>query len=159
MDGWVSTLAPVFAAALATHKASDAFLVGLAASLGAGISMGFAEALSDDGSLTGRGRPLVRGVVCGLMAGLGGLGHSLPYLIPQSWPRGFELATGIAGIIVMIELIAIAWIRRRYMETPWGSALIQVVLGGTLVFLTGLVIGSSEELSPSLAAGNFEAYN
>src|SRR5438270_855507 len=108
-----------------------------------GRKPGCAEALSDDGSLTGRGRPLIRGVVCGLMTALGGLGHSLPYLIPQSWPRSFEMATTIAIIIVIIELIAIAWIRRRYMETPWHSALIQVVLGGTLVFLTGWIIGSA----------------
>src|SRR5438034_4591406 len=100
MDGSVSTLAPLFAAAIATRHNADAFRVGLAASVGAGISMGFAEALSDDGSLTGRGRPWTRGVVFGLMTGLGGLGHSLPYLIPQSWPRGFELATGIAAVIV-----------------------------------------------------------
>lgn len=143
MDGSVSTLAPLFAAAVATRSNADAFRVGLAASIGAGISMGFAEALSDDGSLTGRGRPLIRGVVCGLMTALGGLGHSIPYLIPDSWPGSFHLATTIAVIIVIIELIAIAWIRRRYMETPWSSALIQVVLGGTLVFLTGWVIGSA----------------
>lgn len=138
MDGSVSTLAPLFAAAVATHKSADAFLVGLAASIGAGISMGFAEALSDDGSMTGRGRPLVRGIVCGLMTTLGGLGHTLPYLIPH-----VETATVIAIAVVCVELAAIAWIRHRYMDTPWASALVQVVLGGVLVFLAGLLIGSA----------------
>jgi erythrin-vacuolar iron transport family protein len=145
MDGSVSTLAPLFAAAVATRDNWDTFKVGLAASVGAGISMGFAEALSDDGSLTGRGRPLTRGAVCGLMTGLGGVGHSLPYLIPQrpSEPDGFRLATGIAVVVVLVELVIIAWIRRRYMDTPWTSAFVQVVVGGLLVFLTGLLIGSS----------------
>ncbi len=142
MDGSVSTLAPLFAAAWATQNNPTTFKVGLAASLGAGISMGFAEALSDDGSLTGRGRPWTRGFVCGLMTALGGLGHSLPYLIPQEVPHSYRLATTIAIVIVLIELWVIAWIRRRYMDTPWGSALIQVVLGGILVFLTGIFIGS-----------------
>jgi rubrerythrin len=145
MDGSVSTLAPLFAAAIATQDNWNTFKVGLAASVGAGISMGFAEALSDDGSLTGRGRPLTRGAVCGLMTAVGGLGHSLPYLIPQGPgdPHGFKIATGIAVIVVMIELLAISWIRRRYMDTPWGSALIQVIVGGLLVFLTGILIGAS----------------
>jgi VIT1/CCC1 family predicted Fe2+/Mn2+ transporter len=142
MDGSVSTLAPLFAAAFATrndpHGTWETFLVGLAASIGAGISMGFAEALSDDGSLTGRGRPLVRGVVCGLMTALGGLGHTLPYLIPDFWT-----ATGTAILVVIVELGVIAWIRRRFMDTPWPSAVFQVVLGGTLVFLAGILIGSS----------------
>src|SRR6202035_2333117 len=120
MDGSVSTLAPVFAAAVATHLSRDAFLVGLAASIGAGISMGFAEALSDDGVLTGRGRPLVRGLVCGLMTALGATGTALPYLL-----RDFQIATTIAIIVVMIELGVIAWIRRRYMDTPWASAVFQ----------------------------------
>jgi rubrerythrin len=146
MDGSVSTLAPLFAAAAATGDNWDTFRVGLAASLGAGISMGFAEALSDDGSLTGRGRPWTRGTVCGLMTALGGVGHSLPYLIPQQSvgeTSSFRLATSIAIAVVLVELFVIAWIRRRYMDTPWTSALIQVVLGGLLVFLTGLLIGSS----------------
>jgi rubrerythrin len=143
MDGSVSTLAPLFAAAVATHSNPETFKVGLAASVGAGISMGFAEALSDDGSLTGRGRPLTRGTVCGLMTGLGGVGHSLPYLIPHDVPDAFKLATGIAIVVVLVELLVIAWIRRRYMDTPWGSAVIQVVVGGLLVFLTGILIGSS----------------
>jgi rubrerythrin len=145
MDGSVSTLAPLFAAAIATRDNWDTFRVGLAASVGAGISMGFAEALSDDGSLTGRGRPLTRGVVCGLMTALGGLGHSLPYLIPQNQGdhSGFRIATGIAVVVVLIELWLIAWIRRRYMDTPWGAALIQVIVGGILVFLTGVLIGAS----------------
>ncbi len=145
MDGSVSTLAPLFAAAIATQNNWDTFRVGLAASIGAGISMGFAEALSDDGSLTGRGRPLIRGAVCGLMTALGGVGHSLPYLIPgdRSDPSGFRLATGIAVAVVLVELGLIAWIRHRWMDSPWGAALIQVVVGGILVFLTGLLIGSS----------------
>src|SRR5712675_632718 len=138
MDGSVSTLAPVFAAAFARHESHFAFLVGLAASLGAGISMGFAEALSDDGSLTGRGHPWVRGLVCGLMTTLGGIGHTLPFLIPS-----FHVATIVAVIVVIGELAAIAWVRHRYMETPWVSATLQVVLGGTLVFVAGVLIGSS----------------
>ncbi len=143
MDGSVYTLAPLFAAALATHNNPDTFKVGLAASVGAGISMGFAEALSDDGTLTGRGTPWIRGTVCGLMTALGGLGHSLPYLIPTDWAHAFRIATSIAIVIVLIELFLIAWVRRRYMDTPWSSALIQVVVGGVLVFLTGLLIGGS----------------
>jgi VIT1/CCC1 family predicted Fe2+/Mn2+ transporter len=138
MDGSVSTLAPLFAAAFATKNSWDTFLVGLAASLGAGISMGFAEALSDDGSLTGRGRPLIRGIVCGLMTALGGLGHTLPYLIPNVYT-----ATTVAVVVVMVELGVIAWVRHRFMDTPWAAALFQVVLGGLLVFLTGILIGSS----------------
>ncbi|HUK16843.1 MAG TPA: ferritin family protein [Bryobacteraceae bacterium] len=138
MDGSVSTLAPVFAAALATHRPWDAFLVGLAASVGAGISMGFAEALSDDGSLTGRGHPWMRGLVCGLMTSLGGIGHTLPFLIPD-----FSAAMTAAIVVVIAELAAISWIRNRYMETPPLAAALQVGLGGALVFLTGVLIGSS----------------
>jgi len=138
MDGSVSTLAPLFASAFATHDSMDAFKVGVAASVGAGISMGFAEALSDDGSLTGRGRPLLRGVICGLMTLFGGLGHALPYLIPDFWT-----ATVIATVIVVAELFAIAWIRNRYMDTPFLQASFQVVVGGVLVFLTGIWIGSA----------------
>jgi rubrerythrin len=138
MDGSVSTLAPLFAAAFATHNSWDAFRVGLAASIGAGISMGFAEALSDDGALTGRGHPWLRGVVCGLMTTLGGIGHTLPYLIPD-----FRVATGAAAVIVAAELAAISYIRHRYMDTPLLSAAFQVVVGGVLVFLTGILIGSS----------------
>jgi rubrerythrin len=141
MDGSVSTLAPLFAAAFATHNNKDTFLVGLAASLGAGISMGFAEALSDDGSLTGRGRPWVRGLICGLMTALGGLGHALPYLIPDTGLPAFHMATGLAIAVVLVELAVIAWIRHRYMDTPWSSAIFQVVIGGLLVFLTGVLIG------------------
>src|SRR5207247_4479163 len=121
MDGSVSTLAPLFAAAFATRNTGETFLVGLAASLGAGISMGFAEALSDDGSLTGRGRPLARGLVCGVMTALGGLGHTLPYLIPH-----VQTATAIAVGVVLVELGVIAWVRHRYMDRPWGAALFQV---------------------------------
>ena len=138
MDGSVSTLAPVFAAAFATHNSHAAFLVGLAASLGAGISMGFAEALSDDGSLTGRGKPLLRGIVCGLMTTAGGIGHSLPYLIPN-----FRTATALAVLVVAIELLVISWIRKRYMDTPFLRAAFQVVVGGICVFLVGILIGSS----------------
>ncbi len=138
MDGSVSTLAPVFAAALATHKPWDAFLVGLAASVGAGISMGFAEALSDDGSLTGRGHPWVRGAICGAMTSLGGIGHTLPFLIP-----GFQAAMTAAIIVVILELAAISWIRHRYMESTLWSAAVQVGIGGILVFATGVLIGSS----------------
>jgi rubrerythrin len=138
MDGSVSTLAPLFAAAFATHDTWATFLVGLAASVGAGISMGFAEALSDDGSLTGRGAPLVRGTVCGLMTALGGLGHTLPYLIPNFWT-----ATVIAIAVVAVELAAISYIRNRFMDTPLLAATFQVVVGGVLVFAAGILIGSS----------------
>jgi rubrerythrin len=138
MDGSVSTLAPVFAAALATHSSWDAFRVGLAASVGAGISMGFAEALSDDGSLTGRGHPWVRGLVCGAMTALGGIGHTLPFLVSD-----FRVAMTVAMLVVVVELAAITWIRNTYMETPVWSAALQVGLGGALVFVTGVLIGSS----------------
>jgi rubrerythrin len=138
MDGSVSTLAPLFAAAFATHDTWSTFLVGLAAAIGAGISMGFAEALSDDGSLTGRGAPLVRGAVCGVMTAVGGLGHALPYLIPH-----FYAATAVAFAVVAVELIAISWIRTRYMDTPFLQAAFQVVVGGALVFAAGILIGSS----------------
>ena len=138
MDGSVSTLAPLFAAAFATHKSWDAFLVGLAASVGAGISMGFAEALSDDGSLTGRGHPWVRGLVCGLMTTAGGIGHTLPFLISD-----FRIATSAAVAIVTAELAAISFVRHRYMDTPFLAAAFQVVVGGALVFLAGILIGSS----------------
>jgi rubrerythrin len=138
MDGSVSTLAPLFAAAFATHKSWDAFLVGLAASVGAGISMGFAEALSDDGSLTGRGRPWVRGLICGLMTTAGGIGHTLPFLISD-----FRVATSAAVAIVAAELTAISFVRHRYMDTPFLAAAFQVVVGGVLVFLAGILIGSS----------------
>ena len=138
MDGSVSTLAPVFASAFATGRTWDAFVVGLAASIGAGISMGFAEALSDNGSLTGRGAPLIRGVVCGLMTTLGGIGHTLPFLIPS-----FLTATIVAIAVVILELAVITWIRWRYMDTPPFSAALQIGFGGALVFATGILIGSS----------------
>ncbi len=138
MDGSVSTLAPVFAAALATHSSWDAFRVGLAASLGAGISMGFAEALSDDGSLTGRGHPWVRGSVCGAMTAAGGIGHTLPFLV-----ENFRYAMTAAIAVVVVELAVISWIRNKYMETPLLSAALQVGLGGLLVFAAGILIGSS----------------
>jgi rubrerythrin len=138
MDGSVSTLAPVFAAAVATRSTWAAFLVGMAASLGAGISMGFAEALSDDGTLTGRGHPWLRGLICGAMTALGGLGHTLPFLIPA-----FRVAMIVAFGVVLIELATITWIRHRYMDTPTVSAALQVGLGGALVFVTGVLIGSS----------------
>ena len=138
MDGSVSTLAPVFAAAFATHNTWETFLVGMAASVGAGISMGFAEAASDDGSLTGRGAPLMRGTICGVMTTVGGVGHTLPYLIPDFW-----LATVLAVIIVGLELVAISFIRYRYMDTPFLSAAFQVMVGGALVFLAGILIGNA----------------
>jgi len=143
MDGSVSTLAPLFAAAFATHNNFSTFLVGLAASLGAGISMGFAEALSDDGAITGRGAPVLRGAVCGLMTTLGGLGHTLPYLVPDSWPNAFYTATAIAAVVVFVELWAIAWIRSRYMDTPFLKAVGQIVVGGVVVLLTGILIGGA----------------
>src|SRR5579885_2050121 len=138
MDGSVSTLAPLFAAAFATHNTWETFLVGLAASVGAGISMGFAEALSDDGSLTGRGAPLLRGAICGVMTFLGGIGHTLPFLIPN-----FSAATVVAFVVVAAELAAISYVRYRYMDTPFLAAAFQVVVGGVLVFAAGILIGSS----------------
>ena len=138
MDGSVSTLAPVFAAAFATHSTWDAFAVGLAASIGAGISMGFAEALSDDGSLTGRGHPWVRGGICGLMTALGGIGHTLPFLI-----HAFRIAMIAAFVVVAFELGIISWVRHKYMESSIVSAVLQVGLGGALVFLAGVLIGNS----------------
>ncbi|WP_283177153.1 iron exporter MbfA [Gemmobacter sp. 24YEA27] len=136
MDGSVSTLAPIFATAFATQNTHTTFLVGLAASVGAGISMGFTEAAADDGRISGRGSPLKRGIATGVMTALGGLGHALPYLIPN-----FHLATTIAMIVVFFELWAIAWIQNRYMETPFLRAAFQVVLGGALVFAAGVLIG------------------
>ena len=137
MDGSVSTLAPVFATAFASGKTWETFLVGMAASIGAGISMGFAEALSDNGSLTGRGAPWIRGLVCGLMTTAGGIGHTLPFLIPS-----FYTATIVAIAVVVVELAAISWIRWKYMDTPPLSATLQVAFGGALVFATGVLIGS-----------------
>ena len=136
MDGSVSTLAPVFAAAYATHHTREAFLVGMAASIGAGISMGFAEALSDDGVLSGRGHPWRRGLICGLMTTVGGISHTLPFLMAS-----FGLAMSVAVAVVVVELALIAWIRHRYMDTRLVAATFQVVAGGTLVFLVGILIG------------------
>lgn len=138
MDGSVSTLAPIFAAAYATQDTTKAFLVGLAAAVGAGISMAFAEGLSDDGKISGRGRPVVRGLTCGGMTFLGGIGHTLPFLIPN-----FNTAMVVAVIVVIIELVAIAWIRKRFMQTSFWKACIQVIIGGTIVFFAGVFIGSS----------------
>src|SRR5437773_3701104 len=138
MDGSVSTLAPLFAAAFATRHSSDAFLVGLAASIGAGISMAFSEGLSDDGSLTGRGSPWLRGGVTGLMTTAGGIGHTLPFLISS-----FRVATLVAVAVVAVELCVISYVRHKYMDTPFLQATFQVVVGGVLVFLTGWLIGSS----------------
>jgi len=138
MDGSVSTLAPLFAAAFATHNSWATFLVGLAASVGAGISMGFAEALSDDGSLTGRGHPWARGFVCAIMTTAGGIGHTLPYLIGN-----IRTATAFSVAVVLVELGVIAWVRHKFMDTPLTSAVVQVVFGGALVFLVGILIGSS----------------
>ena len=137
MDGSVSTLAPIFAAAFSTHSSFSAFIVGAAAAVGAGISMGFAEALSDDGSLTGRGTPYVRGVVTGVMTALGGLGHTLPFLIPN-----LHVALIVAIIVVIIELAVISWVRWRFMDTSPIRASLQVALGGALVFATGVLIGA-----------------
>lgn len=144
MDGSVSTLAPLFAAALATHKAGSpdatwqTFLIGTAASVGAGISMAFAEGLSDNGSLTGRGKPLARGVITGLMTFVGGIGHALPFLIPHFW-----FALWLAVAVVVVELVAISYIRNHYMDTPFLRSVFQVVVGGVLVFLAGILIGNS----------------
>ncbi|MGE4482553.1 iron exporter MbfA [Acidocella sp.] len=137
MDGSVSTLAPIFAAAFSTHNSFDAFIVGAAAAVGAGISMGFAEALSDDGSLTGRGTPYVRGAVTGVMTALGGLGHTVPFLIPS-----LHVALVVAIIVVVVELAVISWIRWKYMDTSPLRATLQVALGGVLVFGTGVLIGA-----------------
>lgn len=136
MDGSVSTLAPIFAAAFATGDTWQTFLVGLSASVGAGISMGFTEVASDDGVISGRGSPVKRGFAAGIMTALGGLGHALPYLIPDFWT-----ATSIAILVVFVELWAITWIQHRYMETPWMRAGFQVILGGALVFAAGVLIG------------------
>lgn len=138
MDGSVSTLAPVFAAAFATGSTHQTFLVGLAAAIGAGISMGFTEAASDDGKLTGRGSPIKRGIAAGVMTTIGGLGHALPYLIADFWT-----ATSVAIVVVLIELWAIAWIQSKYMSTPFWRAVFQVVLGGSLVFAAGILIGNA----------------
>ena len=138
MDGSVSTLAPVFAAAFASNSTWQTFLVGLAASVGAGISMGFAEALSDNGSLTGRGAPLIRGGICGLMTTAGGIGHTLPFLIPSFWT-----AMAVAIAVVVVELGVISWVRWKYMDTPPVSATLQVAFGGAMVFAVGILIGSS----------------
>ena len=138
MDGSVSTLAPVFAAAFATHNSWNAFVVGLAASIGAGISMGFAEALADDGKLSGRGAPLLRGLVCGLMTTAGGIGHTLPFLIPE-----FYTAMVVAFVVVVFELLAISYVQWRYMDTPPVSAAAKVMIGGALVLAAGILIGSS----------------
>jgi rubrerythrin len=138
MDGSVSTLAPLFAAAFSTRNSWDAFLVGMASAIGAGISMGFAEALSDDGALSGRGHPWMRGTVCGLMTTVGGIGHTLPFLIP-----GFYSATLVAVCVVAVELALISWVRHHFMDTPLMAAIFQVVLGGILVFLAGILIGSA----------------
>lgn len=138
MDGSVSTLAPIFAAAFATQDTWNTFLVGLAASVGAGISMGFTEVASDDGKLSGRGSPIKRGFTTGIMTTVGGLGHALPYLIPHFWT-----ATSLAAVIVFVELWAIAFIQNRWMETPFWRAAFQVVLGGSLVFAAGVLIGNA----------------
>jgi len=138
MDGSVSSLAPLFASALATRNSHTAFLVGMATAVGAGISMAFSEALSDDGKLSGRGNPITRGVVCGLMTFVGAAGHALPFLIPS-----FRTAMTLALAIVAVELFVIAWVRHRYMETPLGKAALQIIIGGVVVFLAGIFIGKS----------------
>ena len=138
MDGSVSSLAPLFAAALTTRSSHTAFLVGMATAVGAGISMAFSEALSDDGKLSGRGNPLLRGAVCGAMTFVGAAGHALPFLIPS-----FNVAMTVAIAIVIVELFVIAWVRHRYMETPLGKAALQIIIGGVIVFLAGIFIGKS----------------
>lgn len=138
IDGSVSTLAPIFAAAFATQNTWQTFLVGMAASIGAGVSMGIAEAMADDGMISGRGHPWMRGAITGLMTALGGLGHTLPYLIPDFWT-----ATGLAAVVVLIELWLIAWIRARYMDTKFLRAAVEVVAGGLIVFAVGILIGSA----------------
>lgn len=138
IDGSISTLAPIFAAAFATGSSFQTLLVGLSASIGAGISMGFTEAISDDGVISGRGSPIIRGMITGLMTTIGGLGHALPYMISDVWT-----ATLIAAIIVVFELSIITWIQHKYMETPWLKALLQIVLGGALVLAAGILIGSA----------------
>ncbi len=138
MDGSVSTLAPLFAAAFATHNTWQTFLVGAAASIGAGISMGFAEALSDDGALTGRGHPIIRGSAAGIMTAIGGLGHTLPYLLADFWH-----ATAFSILIVFVELWVISWVRYKYMDTPFLRAAFQVAVGGFIVFLAGIAIGNA----------------
>lgn len=143
IDGSVSTLAPLFAAAFATKNNWETFLVGMAASIGAGISMGLTEALSDDGIITGRGSPWLRGLVCGVMTAVGGIGHTLPYLVPDAWENAFLIATVIAAVVVIVELFAISWIRTKYMDTPFLRATFQVVVGGVLVLLAGIFIGSA----------------
>src|SRR5215207_2040763 len=143
IDGSVSTLAPLFAAAFATHNTWETFLVGMAASVGAGISMGFTEALSDDGIITGRGTPVLRGSASGIMTALGGLGHTMPYLVPDSWPNAFWIATTIACVVVFFELWAIAFIRAKYMDTPFLQAAYQIVLGGVIVLAVGILIGGA----------------
>jgi erythrin-vacuolar iron transport family protein len=138
MDGSVSTLAPIFAAAFATNDTWQTFLVGVAASVGAGISMGLAEGLSDDGQLTGRGHPLIRGLASGIMTAVGGIGHTLPFLLAD-----FHTALILAVLVVIVELGAISWIRWKYMDTPFLKAAVQIAVGGALVFLTGILIGSA----------------
>jgi erythrin-vacuolar iron transport family protein len=138
MDGSVSSLAPLFAAALSTKNNHTTFLVGLAVAVGAGISMAFSEALSDDGKLSGRGNPITRGVVCGLMTFVGAAGHALPFLLPS-----YHAAMTLAIIVVIIELVAIAWVRHRYMDTPLWKAVGQIVVGGVVVFVAGILIGQS----------------
>jgi erythrin-vacuolar iron transport family protein len=138
MDGSVSTLAPIFAAAFATHKPHVAFLVGVSAAVGAGISMAFAEGLSDDGILTGRGHPFRRGVIIGVMTFLGGIFHTIPFL-----STNFHTALLVASIVVGIELIAIAYIRYHYFQMKFWLSVFQVVVGGALVFAAGILIGAS----------------
>ncbi len=138
MDGSVSSLAPLFAAALSTRNSHTTFLVGMATAVGAGISMAFSEALSDDGKLSGRGNPLTRGLVCGLMTFVGAAGHALPFLLPS-----FQIALAVSMIIVLVELLVIAWVRHKYMDTPLLKAAFQIVVGGIIVFLAGIFIGKS----------------
>jgi VIT1/CCC1 family predicted Fe2+/Mn2+ transporter len=138
MDGSVSSLAPLFAAALSTKNNHTTFLVGIAVAVGAGISMAFSEALSDDGKLSGRGKPITRGFICGLMTFIGAAGHTLPFLLSS-----YNVAMTVAIVVVIVELIVIAWIRHRYMDTPLWKAVGQIVVGGLVVFVAGILIGKS----------------
>lgn len=136
IDGSISTLAPIFATAFATQDPWTTLLVGVAASVGAGISMGFTEVASDDGVISGRGSPITRGVVTGIMTTIGGLGHALPYLITDFWT-----ATYLAFFVVAVELFVITWVQHKYMETPWVKAMLQILVGGVLVLGVGILIG------------------
>jgi hypothetical protein len=137
IDGSLSTLAPIFAVAFATHQPHDAFLAGLATAIGAGVSMAFSEALSDTGDLTGRGRPYLRGAITGLGTFLGGTLHTLPFLIPR-----YRAAVLLALAAMAFELLALAWIRRRYFGTGFLRSFISITLGGAIIVTVGAALGA-----------------